>query len=184
MPWAVTAGRRPRSSITLLGPERSMSRTILAIIGAGLVVIAVSVWATVPRPKKKTGSDPTAYRYSHCPQCHRESNYSLATIDKPCLYCDKALVPTAESIKVTGTSRNLYGRMLALILFEVDCVLGLIVLLSYRSMSAREVEYFYTGCPKCHRRIRYPAHAAGAEGTCPTCKTRFANPSEAEQALH
>jgi ribosomal protein S27E len=159
-----------------------MNRRVLLVVAVGVSVLVATVWLTFPRKAKSVVRDASLLRYMHCPNCLRESLYSPAAFDTPCLYCNKQLVATEESIKLTGV-RNPYSRMLALILVEANCILGIVVCLLYFPPAPPEMEQFYTNCPnrKCKRRMRYPANRAGAEAQCPLCKTRFVNPTVEEQ---
>ena len=81
-----------------------MERKYLFILIPGFLLIVATAWFTYPPSKPKSIGDPSKYRYMHCPECNRESMYSPTAFEKPCLYCDKALVATEESIKQTGNA--------------------------------------------------------------------------------
>lgn len=159
-----------------------MNRILLLVLAIGGLIIGGTIWRTFPRTPKSIG-DPAKFRYMHCPECHRESMYSPDGIEKPCMYCDKPLVATVESIKVTGTHSPL-RRMLAYVLVESVALMGAVVYLLYNPPPPPDMEFYYTRCPnlKCNRKMRYAANRAGAEVQCPLCKTKFLNPTLEEQA--
>ena len=160
-----------------------MTRTVIATLVVGCMVIATTAWLTLPRNSKQKG-DPSKFRFMHCPKCLRESTYSPEGIEKPCLYCEKPLVGTIESVRISGPLHSQYKRMVAFLLVEVNCLLGIVVYLLYHPPSAGEQEFYYTECPKrsCRRRMRYAAGRAGAKAQCPLCKTKFINPTLEDQA--
>lgn len=159
-----------------------MNRILVVVLAVGGLIIAATIWRTYPRAPKSAG-DPSQFRFMHCPEFKRESTYSAVGFEKPCMYCDKPLVGTVESIKVTGTS-NPWKRMLAYVLAESVGLMGAVVYILYNPPPSPEMEFYYTRCPnlKCNRKMRYSANRAGAEVQCPICKTKFLNPTLEEQA--
>lgn len=156
-----------------------MNRLLVAVLAAGGVVMAVTVWHTLPRTKSAAAIDPSKYKYMHCPECMRESLYSSSAADTPCLRCDKKMVPTVESIKAQAGRANPWRRMAALLLTEAVFILGVIVYILYNPSPPPEEEEYYVYCPnkRCGRKMAYPARRAGAKVRCPLCKTAFTNPS-------
>ncbi len=159
-----------------------MNRLLIAILAAGGLVIAVTIWLTFPRSKAEL-VDPSKYQFMHCPECKRETRYSPNAKDMHCLRCDKEMVPTTESIKAQAGRPNPIRRMAALLLTEAVVIMAAVVYLLYNPPPPREEDQYYVYCPnrRCGRKMAYPASRAGAKVACPLCRTAFTNPMPSEQ---
>lgn len=155
-----------------------MNRKYVIALAVGAVVIALTVLLTSPgRPRRAT--DPSRYRYMHCPACYREKPYTPAGFDQPCQYCEKSLVPTEQSVGDAGGRSERYGKMAALIGLEVVALMAILVFLARPRPVDPDGEFLYIACENCTQKIRYLERQIGQTAMCPRCKTTFVCP-EAE----
>src|SRR5262249_33164798 len=134
-----------------------------------------SLWALYPRTPQL---DPSKYKFLHCPKCGREFPYAPELDGKPCSRCLPdfiALVPTAESVAQGGGLQNPFGRMLAVIIVELNILMVAVLYVESSSRRARakaqeEQAYLYFRCIHCRRKLRFAASKAGQKGQCPRCK--------------
>src|SRR3954465_7444473 len=108
-----------------------MNRLLFAVLTAGGLVMAVTVWVTFPRAKSAPAVDPSKYKFMHCPECRRESLFSRNAKDTHCLRCDKEMVPTVESIRAQAGQHSPLRRMAALLLTEAVLILAAVVFILY-----------------------------------------------------
>jgi len=154
-----------------------MKYKTLPVIVVGTLLLGTTAWMTYPVPPKRS-SDTSKFRYMHCPQCEREQTYSPDVFDKPCLYCEKRLVGTEESIKRSGGAPNPYGRMFIFMYVELLILMGAFWIVSRKRSGNQEEDYLYMNCEKCRQKIRYPEDKIGRVALCRRCKHCFQYPEE------
>jgi uncharacterized paraquat-inducible protein A len=154
-----------------------MKHKTLLVMVAGAVLMGTTAWLTYPTHPNRS-SDSSKFRYMHCPECERQQTYSLEGADKTCLYCEKRLVGTEESIKRGGSAPNPYGRMFIFLYAELLLVIAAYWIVS-RSRPGQDAEnYLYMNCEKCRQRIRYHERKVGQVAICRRCKHCFNYPEE------
>lgn len=157
-----------------------MSRKYVVALAVGAVTIVLTALLNSPgRPRRAT--DPSKYRYMHCPACYREKPYTPAGLDQPCQYCEKQLVPTEQTVDGAGGRSERYGKMAALIGLEVVALMAVIVFLARPRPVDSDGDYLYIACDMCTQKIRYLERQIGHTAMCPRCKTTFVFP-EAEDS--
>jgi ribosomal protein S27E len=157
-----------------------MNRKIGFVLAAAVVVMAATAWAAYPSRKRATG-DPSKYRYMHCPKCGREKMYTPAAAEQPCLYCEKPLVPTEESILQTGREpNNPYGKMFLALYAELLAVMAAVWYISKPRPEQADEDFLYLNCQKCRQKIRYREQQIGLAAMCRRCKHAFLYPPEGE----
>jgi ribosomal protein S27E len=153
-----------------------MNSKYIFVFALSAAMMAATAWATFPGKTRSLG-DPSKLRYMHCPECERESMYSPAASEKPCQYCDKSLVPTEDSIKVTGAGGSPYTRMFLAIFVEVLGLMAIVWLMG-RKRHEKEEGFLYMNCDSCRQKIRYREGQIGQVAMCRRCKSPFLYPSE------
>jgi hypothetical protein len=156
-----------------------MNRTLSSILSVGIIVIGLTVWLTWPTAPRTPG-DPSRYKFLHCPQCEREDRYTPAAAEKACLYCEKELVPTEQSIKDRGGRPSPYGRMFTLVAAELIALMALVLFLGRARWGDAADEYYYFNCGRCRQKIRYRIRQVGLAAICPRCKAAFTYPEVSE----
>lgn len=151
-----------------------MSRNLLLVLGAGGLIIAATVWATLPSTPKSSG-DPARFRFLYCPNCGREKPYTPVEKDQQCLYCDKAMIGSAESVK-QSRGAGPYSQMIMLVFTEVVGLMFLIWLVARPRPADPREEYIYTYCESCRQKIRYRERQVGLTALCPRCRQPFTFP--------
>jgi ribosomal protein S27E len=154
-----------------------MNHKYAVVLGAFALIMAGTAWATYPSSKPKPASDPSRLRYLHCPQCLRERMYTPQDAEKPCLYCDKRLVATEESIKNTGSPGNPYTLMFVLLFAESVVAMAAVLLVGHNRHKSED-DYLYINCEKCRQKIRYRVQQVGLAAMCRRCGQTFVYPEE------
>jgi DNA-directed RNA polymerase subunit RPC12/RpoP len=150
-----------------------MNRRMVIVLVTGGCIVAFTVWLLYPGA---VSINPSQYHFMHCPKCGREMTYNPELAGKPCSHClpeRQLLVPTAESVAVTGLGgQNPFGRLFAALMVELNVLMIAILYVQYASRKAKteEAEYLYFRCRKCGRRLRFAATKVGQQGQCPRCK--------------
>lgn len=152
-----------------------MNRQIIFTVAAGALLIAITGWVAYPAAPKKAAEDPSKHRFMHCPECKRETIYSIAGPNQVCPRCDKKYVATAQSIKSATPAHNRFKPMVALILVELYAVAGAILVITRRRSQAED-EFYYFNCGKCRQRIRYREKQIGLGAMCRRCRQPFRYP--------
>jgi uncharacterized paraquat-inducible protein A len=153
-----------------------MNRKHIAL-GVALLVMAGTVWFTLPADKARPEGDPSKYRFLHCPECQRENMYSPGAAEQPCRYCEKKLVPTVDSVKQPGAAGSSpYNRMGILLLVEAFVLLALTWLLFRPRPEDQDANYLYINCDRCRQKIRYHVNQVGQAAMCRRCKHAFRYP--------
>lgn len=155
-----------------------MNTSVVYVVSAGVVVMAATAWLAFP---SSPGPEPgVAYKFMHCPKCRREAPFDPNKRADGCKRCgdDFSLVPTVRSLKETGGAPGPYARLIAPLLVEANVLLAALLFVTRRRSSgpAGEVEYRYTRCRACKRRMRFAAGKVGLSGRCPRCKADLVFP--------
>src|SRR5262245_7620159 len=158
-----------------------LSRTVIALI-VGILVILGTIWWL--RPNVEGGADS---KFMHCNVCKQEMIYQPKLAGSRCPRCKPpnigTLVATRESIGAGGG--NPWRTLNIAVSIEAIVLLGVVVLILSYPPRAAKLDYGYTQCNNCGRRLRFPAHRAGnGAGWCPLCKAMFAYPAEIGEPFH
>jgi hypothetical protein len=154
-----------------------MKYKTLPVIVIGALLMGATAWMTYPNGPKRL-SDTSKFRYMHCPECEREQSFSPNLFDKPCLYCDKRLVGTEDSIKRPGGAPNPYGRLFIFLYAELIALMAVVWFVSRKRSEVEEEDYLYMNCEKCRQKIRYREEQIGQIAICRRCKQCFHYPAE------
>jgi ribosomal protein S27E len=154
-----------------------MKQKTIPVIVVGAMLMGVTAWMTYPSVPKRS-SESSAFRFLHCPECEREQTYSLSMIDKSCLYCEKRLVATEESIKRPGGAPRQFGRMFMILYAELLALMAACWIVSRNWPGQDEVDYLYMNCEKCRQKIRCREEKIGLIAICRRCKHCFHYPEE------
>ncbi len=163
-----------------------MDRTLIAILGAGVVVVALTPWLAWPAPPKSV--PPEDRRFLHCPNCLKESIYSPKAEEDGCKRCgpEFSLVATKLSLKETGPAADAWATLVPVLLVEFTLLLGAVLGYVYFARQAKKEQdenYLYTDCRKCHQRLRYSPEKIGKAGLCPRCRYGFVFPQPTPDEL-
>lgn len=153
-----------------------MNRKLTSILLGGASIIAITAILTYPRQTRSVG-DPSKFRYLHCPECKREKMFSVKGMDEKCLYCDKPLVGTSESIKQTGVDSP-HRLMVSLVIAELLAIMAAIWFVSRPRPQDPEDNFLYINCGKCKQKIRFRRNQVGQRAMCRRCKHTFIYPEE------
>jgi hypothetical protein len=151
-------------------------RVVLAML-AGLGIMAVTY--SHLRPEEGASEE---YKFMHCNKCGKEMPYNATLAGLRCPTCPPlrggTLVPTTRSM-AQGGGNPWRGVNIALS-FETVGLLGVLVFILYHPPKQRRDEFWRTRCPKCRRKLKFPAERGGTEGRCPGCKHVFIYPPYCE----
>jgi hypothetical protein len=154
-----------------------MQRKLVYVLAVGAILMGVTGWLTFPS-RIRSVSETSKVRYVYCPDCEREQTYTPTSFDNPCLYCEKRLVGTEESIKLRGGAPNPYGRMFVFLYVELLILMAAFWFVSRKRPGQNEEDYLYMNCEKCRQKIRYLDNKIGQVAICRRCKHCFHYPEE------
>jgi|GEM_PF-3242918 ribosomal protein S27E len=158
-----------------------MNRRVLFTLVVGTFVVAITVAATYPRADSKPpAADTSRFRFMHCPECDRETKYSSREVDERCPRCDKKMIPTIESIAVTGKHNSRFKLMFALVLMKLCAIMAAALLVKHLPGQLQN-EFYYVNCQKCGQKIRYNEGKVGRSAACPRCKGMFTFPPVSDE---
>jgi hypothetical protein len=155
-------------------------RVLIAMI-VGVLVMAGSVRWLWPRPLPAGES-----RFMHCDVCGVELVYNARLAGGHCPRCQPprvgTLIATRDSVgQGAGNPRQ---KLYITLSIEAVILLGVVVYFLYHPPRAAQIQYGYTKCRNCNRKLRYRADRAGeGAGWCPQCKAVFAYPAELGEAF-
>lgn len=144
-----------------------------------VLMLAATLYFTLGGSAKK-GEEP---RFLHCPNCLNEMMYSAKMSGQPCLACGEKgayLKPTVQSINAPSRTGSLVA------MFFIVFVLGEVVVYLYflrrQAITSQTavIPRLKCRCPKCKRKIGYPANKVGIEAICPGCRKTLTLPAAAE----
>ena len=141
-----------------------------------LVVCAVPVFGSGPAVKGPP-------RFQHCPSCSHEEPYSDVFASRLCPDCKQGpLVATTESTRAsaglmptTPSGRWLLFGFVALLVVQADLYLW-ITFTRTAPPPEDDEDWYKSRCPRCRRKLGYPASKAGLNARCPGCKLEFVLP--------
>lgn len=152
-----------------------MRRNLLLVIVVGTLVVGGTIWATWPDPPKSI-DDASKPKFLYCKQCGREKPYSPAEKDQVCLYCDRPMVATSESVKQKYRGAGPYSQMVMVVFAEVIALMFAIWIVARPRTYTPEEEFIYHFCESCNQKIRYRERQIGLMALCPRCKRPFTYP--------
>jgi hypothetical protein len=162
-------------------PRILLIRVCVTLI-VGIIVILLTIRLLRPRPEA-----PGDAKFMHCDVCKQEMLYNPKLAGGKCPRCQPPKIGTLIATKSSvGQGYGNPWRQLNIALgFEGIILLGAVVwILSTPPRGAGQIQYAYTQCKNCGRRLRFPAHRAGAgAGWCPLCKAMFRYPTEQEEPI-
>jgi hypothetical protein len=174
----VNTGRSPATFSSPLQMERTRS----AVLGGGVIVIALTIWLLYPRAAPAPKPDGGNYRFMHCPKCDKEYPYDARKVSQGCIRCgpEGVLVPTVDSIAGSGGRSSPFAWMIVPLLLEVTLLLAAVVYISRRPRGSAEEAYLHIRC-LCRRKLRYSIRSVGRPGRCPGCKRSLVFPPAADE---
>jgi hypothetical protein len=152
-----------------------MRWTLLLVLGTGALVIAGTVWATWPGPPKSIG-DPSKFKFLYCPQCGREKPYTAVEKEQQCIYCEKTMIGSPESMKQKSQGLGPYSEMVMVVFVEVVGLMFAFWLVARPRTADPHEEFIYMFCESCRQKIRYRERQVGLMALCPRCKQPFTFP--------
>jgi ssDNA-binding Zn-finger/Zn-ribbon topoisomerase 1 len=124
-------------------------------------------------------SERARYSFLSCPKCSFEQPFNEFMLDRPCPKCKRGpLNPARQSSSQAGPLPTTLGGK-ALLLGLVTVVLAQVVIYSWltyaRSAGPEEddEDMYKSRCPRCGRKMLYPASKAGFRVRCYVCKLEF-----------
>lgn len=180
----VEQSRRPQGARTLAWLNlRTRWVQVAIVLLAGILLVLVSYWILVPKPKPRSAVNTAAYRFVQCPKCDYETRYDDKLVGGPCPRCPDepvgTLVGSEKSLKDLDR-RSPYRWFYLAATIEAFGVLGAVVYLLSRPGPDLSNMYYVFHCPHCRQRLRFRHAALGGIGMCNRCKRGVRFPTEDE----
>lgn len=170
-------GRAQISSSFRRWAKTGPGQVTLGASGVVLLVTSLVLFGGGAAAAKEKGP----YQFLECPRCEYQQPYNEMMADKLCFKCkretlvakrqsssDGALLPTTPSGKAL-----MFGLVAVLVL---QVVVYSWVSHARSSRPEDDEEWYKSRCPKCRRKVAYPASKSGLTVRCSGCKTEFGLP--------
>jgi hypothetical protein len=145
--------------------------------GAVLLVTTLILFGGGAATAKEKGP----YQFLVCPHCDFRQPYNETMVDKLCFKCKREPLVAKRRSDVEGGLLPTTPSGKALMFGLVAVLVGQVIVYSWVSHARSanpedDQEWYKSRCPKCRRKVAYPASKAGLSVRCSGCKREFALP--------